>query len=253
MVRNAAFLLQQRYGRENLTFLTCTLPSIETTKQYEIALKWPEVVRKFGQAVKRLLIAAGLSGTIVGCTEIQSKRYAKEGGMPLHLHLVMVGKKPGGGWSVSAEQWRALWRNTLMNEVGGLDSVSFSSSIDCQRVKKDAAGYLGKYMSKGPGQLSAMVEADPGIAEFIPASWWICSLKLRRAVGARMTGGVATARKLVRDVRSGDSRVDYAAEVKVKMADGNEVVTAIVGKLSGEGRRRYAYDGSTLKRLPIQQ
>lgn len=249
MVRNAAFLIQQRYGRHNLTFLTCTIPAVSETEQYEIALAWPEIVRKFVQSVKRLLRAAGLTGSVVGCTEIQGKRYEKYGGMPLHLHLVMVGKKPGQGWAIGADQWRSLWRNALRNEVGGLDEVSFASSVDCQRVKKDAAGYLGKYMSKGPGQIAAMVEADPGIAEFIPATWWICSLKLRRAVGARMSGGQRTARRLMKDVREGDSRVEFASEVRVQLADGSTVVAAIVGKLSAEGRSRYAYDGSFLKQL----
>lgn len=248
-VRNGAFLLQQKYGRRNLTFLTCTMPSVPQTKQFEIALAWPEIVRKFGQAVKRLLVAAGLSGTFVGCTEIQGARYQKDGGMPLHLHLVMVGRKYGKGWAIDANQWRSLWRNALVNEVDGLEDVSFAASVDCQAVKKDAAGYLGKYMSKGPGQISAMVDEDPGIAVFLPATWWICSLKLRRAIGARITGGNKTAHRVIKDIRAADSRVQYAAEVKVVLADGSEVVAAIVGKLSPEGRKRYAFEEGTVRTI----
>ena len=252
MVRNGAFLLSKTYGARNLAFLTFTLPAISETDQYAVGLRWAEIVRKFVQSAKRLLQAAGLSGSVVGCTEIQGGRYQKYGGMPLHLHLVTVGKRPGGSWAISADQWRALWRNALVNEFPSMGNVDFSSSLDCQGVKQDIGSYLGKYMTKGVAELSQMVKDDPGIVDFLPSSWWICSLKLRRAVGARISGGQQSASRLFRDIVARDSRVLSSTEVKVRLSDGAEVVVAIVGKLSPEGRSRYCWDGSLLKQLQRQ-
>jgi len=239
MVRNAAFLLQQRYGKDVLGFYTFTLPPTSATAEYWLSLQWSEVVRVFLQSVKRLLEAAGLPGSYVGCTEIQLQRYRERGGMPLHLHLVCVGRRRGKAWAIHSDQWRALWRRAVVGKCADYEGVSFSSSVDTVKVNKSVEGYLGKYMSKGIAALSPMIEEDPGIVEFLPSSWWFCGVKLRRAIGARMTGGNETARKLARDIRSGDSRVEFARQVSIELPGGEKIPVALVGRLSPEGRRRY--------------
>lgn len=239
MVRNAAFLLQQRYGKDVLGFYTFTLPPTSATTEYALSLQWSEVVRVFLQSVKRLLEAAGLPGSYVGCTEIQMKRYRERGGMPLHLHLLCVGRLRGKAWAIHSDQWRALWRRAVVGRCAEYERVSFSSSVDTVKVNKSVEGYLSKYMSKGVAALSPMVVEDPGIVEFLPSSWWFCGTRLRRAIGDRMTGGNETARKLARDIRSGDSRVEFARQISVELPGGEKIPVALVGRLSPEGRRSY--------------
>lgn len=238
-VRNAAFLLQQKYGVDCLSFCTFTLPWVSESAEYAVGREWAEIIRRFNQAVGRLLNAAGLPTSYVGCTEIQEKRYESKGGLPLHMHLVFPGRLRGKTWAISADQWRALWRNAVVSRVPEYESASWAAAVDCQRVKKDAAGYLGKYMSKGVGTLSRLVEDDPGLAEFLPRSWWTCSLNLRRAIGRRIAGGNDTAAKLSRDIRAGDSRVHYSREIQIEIERGVKFTVAIIGVLSPEGRKRY--------------
>jgi hypothetical protein len=240
-VRNGAFLLEQKYGQANLTFLTCTLPQVNETAEYAVGREWSEIVRIFNQNLTRLLKAAGLPPTYVGCTEIQEKRYQERGGLPLHVHMVFPGRKPYGRWVISADQFRAQWRSAVIARCPEYATASFKASVDCQRVKSSAENYLGKYMTKGAASLSNLLSDDPGIAEFLPKSWWSCSLNLKRAIGKRLSGGNSSALKLIRDVRAKDTRVGFSAEVTVTMRDGNPLVVAVVGKLTPEGRRRYCH------------
>lgn len=241
-IRNAAYLLEQKYPLKRLGFYTFTLPPVDETSDYSAALEWAEIVRIFLQSVTRLLSAAGLSTSYVGCTEIQEGRYARHGGLPLHLHLVVVGKKAGQkGWAIHSNQWRALWRSAVMGRCPEFSSVSFAAAVDTVVVKKSAAGYLGKYMSKGVKALSGILADDPGLAEFIPRCWAHCSLKLKRAVKARIAGGNNSARNLMRDVRAGDSRVEYSREIKIELSPGEVFTAAVVGKLTAEGRRKYCH------------
>lgn len=242
MTRNAAFLLEQKYPLKRLGFYTFTIPPLDATSDYAVAKEWAEIVRIFLQSVTRLLAAAGLPTSYVGCTEIQEGRYARYGGLPLHLHLVVVGKaRINGPWALHSDQWRALWRSAIIARCPEFSGVSFKASVDTEALKKTAAGYLGKYMSKGAEDLGKILKDDPGLAEFMPRSWSHCSLKLRRAVGARISGGRDSARKLMRDVRSGDTRVDFAKEIRIEMSPGVVVPVAVVGVLSAEGRRKYCH------------
>lgn len=242
MTRNAAFLLENKYPLKRLGFYTFTLPRVSETSDYVAAREWAEIVRVFLQSVTRLLSAAGLPTSYVGCTEIQEGRYARYGGLPLHLHIVVVGKQLNRrNWAIHSDQWRALWRSAVVGRCPEFSKISFSASVDTVALKKSASGYLGKYMSKGVQALGAILADDPGLAEFMPRSWSHCSLKLRRAVGARIAGGNDSARALMRDIRAGDTRVDYSREIRIELAPGEVLSVAVVGVLSPEGRRKYCH------------
>ena len=240
-IRNGAFLLERKYRQGNLTFLTCTLPLVSETAEYNAGREWAEIVRIFNQSIVRLLAAAGLPASYVACTEIQEKRYRERGGLPLHLHMVFPGRKPFSGWAISADQFRGCWYNAVTARCPEFKGKNFGASVDCQAVKRSAENYLGKYMTKGAASLSNILREDPGIAEFLPRSWWSCSRLVKDAIALEITGGLDTAMKLARDVRAGDSRIGFSAEVKITMADGNEIPVAIVGKLTAEGRARYCW------------
>lgn len=248
-VRNAAFLLQKKYGRENLTFLTCTLPWLSETDEYEVGREWAEIVRIFNQSLGRLLAAAGLPKTYVGCTEIQMKRYMERGGLPLHLHIAFPGRKRFKSWAISCDQLRAIWRNAVKARCPQYEFCQWGASVEAQMVKKDVEGYLGKYLTKGVATLGALTEDDPGLAEFLPRAWWCCSLNLKAAIAKRVAGGNKTARKILQDIRSGDTRIAFSRVVELQMADGVVVPVAIIGKLSPEGRNTYGWRESRVNAL----
>lgn len=235
-VKNGCFLLERKHGRQVLSFLTCTIPG-DACQSLEAGREWAEIVRQFLQSLRRLLKAAGLPGSIVGVTEIQMKRYRERGGMPLHLHLVFQGRKPGGPWSISISQFDALWRRAVTNRVESLAATSFASACNVQRVKQSAEGYLGKYLSKGASALAAVLKDDPAIAEFLPRSWWFCSQSLKRAIVKATVAGSERAEQLYRQMNREAAIFDFVREVAVEMPDGATVAVAMVGRLNGFGRR----------------
>lgn len=248
-IRNAAFLLEQRYGRDRLSFLTVTLPGAKESDQYHAGLEWPEICRQFFQSLGRLLSAAGLPATFCACTEVQTERYERHGGLPLHLHVVFPGRKPFKSWAIATAQFDSLWRNAVLSRCPEFAEHSFASACQVQRVKKSAEGYLGKYMSKGADAVGRLLADDGGLIEFLPSTWWNCSLNLRRAIGRRITGGNTSGRALARDIRAGDTRIQFSKVIEVTIADGTSLPVAIVGRLSPEGRARYCWrEGGVLGR-----
>nr|CRY96816.1 hypothetical protein [uncultured prokaryote] len=241
-VRNGAFLLEKTYDTRTLVFLTLTLPPVSSTAEYHVGVEWAEIVRRFCQSLRRLLRAAGLPGSYVGCSELQLKRYQERGGLPLHLHLVFKGRREGQrGWAVDASQYRALWARSVIDRVPAYSDCNWKASVDCQGLKSSAEGYIGKYMSKGVGTLAAILKDDPGLAEFMPSSWWVCSTNLRRAIGHRITGGNATALKLRAAIAARDTSISHASEIRVELKDGTKAIVALVGRLSPEGRYSHCW------------
>lgn len=178
LVRNTAYLLQKKYGRKRLSFLTLTVPPLGDDGERKVCDSWSDIVRLFGQWLKRSLRERGLPESYVGVTEIQEKRWRNRGEVGLHLHIVFVGRKTvGDGWSFSPGDFRGRWCQLLSHVVGY--SVRSSSVENLQMVKKSASGYLGKYMSKGVMIVGEIAEAKG--EEYIPKAWYTCSIGLKRA------------------------------------------------------------------------
>lgn len=179
LVRNSAFLLQTRYTNRCLSFLTLTMPPMSRDEYICIASQWSEIVRKVVQEIGRELKRYGLSGNVVGVTEIQSKRLERKWGLGLHLHLVFQGRKRFNvPWAIDPIWFRECWLRMLSQAVGR--RVVSSSCENIKMVKRNAGAYLGKYLTKGKQVIGQVVE-EYG-AECVPSSWYTCSLNLRHAV-----------------------------------------------------------------------
>ena len=118
-VRNAAEAIQQRWGKSNCTFATVTLPSLDDDDYRAVLENWAELVRQFMQMMKRHLVSSGLPGVMVGVVEIQTKRMRREKRfLPLHLHFVFVGRRPGRSWMVTPLMVREYWSRAIRNASG---------------------------------------------------------------------------------------------------------------------------------------
>lgn len=183
LVRNAAYLLQLRYGKERLSFVTLTLPTCTPEELATIAAQWSHIVRVYIQELKRELERNGLYSGTVGVTEVQEKRLKRRGELGLHLHLVHVGRasrrKP---WAIDSSWHREVWGGIIQRILGR----DFDRrALECvQAVESSAAGYLGKYMTKGVNTIGEIVETYG--PDCVPSSWYTCTNSLRDAVKSKV-------------------------------------------------------------------
>jgi hypothetical protein len=182
MVRNGAYLLEKRVGRRLLTFFTATLPdsaadALEAAGE-DGAKLYAEADRQIMQYISRKLEAAGIQPDIVGCVEVQPRRWERYGKVALHSHYVFQGKLPDGDWIIDKDDIRNQW-NKILTNVCAVEVESLASTR-VEQVKKSAENYLAKYMSKSGKMAESIVEAGKG--HLLPSHWWHCSLALRKVI-----------------------------------------------------------------------
>jgi len=183
MVESAATILEESIGKQNLSFITCTLPSLEPAELIELTNLWSELSRQFLQRLRRLMESKGLNpDNYVYCTEIQEKRYLNRGEIAPHFHILIQGKFPNGHWLIHYDELAYEWEQSLSHFLGR--PVDCSSATRIERIRKSAANYLGKYMSKG-GPIIDLIKEN-GYADILPLSWWGASLCLKRQVKRRV-------------------------------------------------------------------
>lgn len=183
-VRNACILLEQRYTKKRLGFCTCTLPALPPEVQRVINGHWGEVTRRFYQKLRRIAAKRNRAFIHVGVTEIQEKRFRKYGVPVPHLHFVYVcSDTPGGQYLMSIKDMWQAW-NSSIRQVCKLfvpdlcmDAIDRTGSVHGQRIQKSAAGYLGKYLTKGGAVLEAMQKN--GWLEF-PRQWWTACMQCKK-------------------------------------------------------------------------
>lgn len=184
-VRDCAGILQERHGAKHLTFATLTLPPSALVP--EVLQHWSEIVRKLRQWFVYQLEKHDLPPSVLGVVEVQEARQRSVGLMPcLHLHFVFVGRKKYGSWVVTPSDIDKYWCSLLQQYTKS--EINVASSCQLKRVEKDAAGYLGKYMSKGAKALQGI---DPS---YLPSSWVVITrdlLEARKKATIRCEGSVA--------------------------------------------------------------
>lgn len=236
MVRSALYLMQLMWGKWNLAFLTCTVPSLDYRKMKLLASRWGEVVRRYQQELKRELERSEIDTDIVLVTEIQEKRYRETGEVAPHLHIVFRGRKSrGDDWAVSKERARVLWENVLSAVLKR--KIEAPASTRIESIRKNVENYLSKYMSKGGEIIKEIV--NNGEKNELPAAWWGMTNTLRKRVKAGCKPISEDIKKIIYDQReelksSGIIKWFHVVTVDLVETSG-EILTipvALVGKLS---------------------
>ena len=147
-IRNAVHILEEQYGKDQLSFLTLTLPDLSRDGLALCCANWDTMVNLFTKWLRKQLASSLLDLEYVYCTEIQPGRLKNRGEYAPHLHIVFRGKAyKKQPWAVSWLECRNAWAAIISKFVS--ESFDTRALENIQRIKKSAARYLSKYMSKG--------------------------------------------------------------------------------------------------------
>jgi hypothetical protein len=179
-VRNACFLIERDAPRKSVTFATVTLPDSLSDEQLKRAhVGWGTIVEHYTRELRRVLVACGLSGKVVGVSEVQPKRYESTGIPFLHAHFVFQGRARGKSWQLTPSKHDEIWERALKNVVGDF-AGGVASACQLEVVRKSASQYLSKYMSKGGEMIDEI--ASGYFADWLPKRWYHLSRKLLNSI-----------------------------------------------------------------------
>lgn len=238
MVRSGSALLEKSYGIDCLSFITCTIPG-NPSDTAAVAKDWGRVTNRFMVSLRRELAGLGMPDYVIGCTEIQEQRFLATGGMPLHLHLVVVGRKTARShWKLQASRLRELWGRAVCSVPGVSQELEFGASCDIQKVKKSAAAYLGKYLSKGSASVEAIRTQTPELIDLLPSQWWLCSRAMRVAVLQHVAYGSTHAEAIDQMMQSKRRELFFrwVANVPILDAQGGKITSVTCYSLSEAGK-----------------
>lgn len=177
-VKDAATLLEKEHGRNQLSFITHTIPDHAITYVHE---NWTKIVANLRRRYIRALKRAGLSEDIVMVSEYQEERFKKQGNAVLHLHIVLQGRTRYGHWKYSKEYYKQCWRECCQEYSNQReDDGKWNAASRIESIRKSCSNYLGKYMSKGVQAIDSIRAVCPDA--YIPPSWHVLSQRLRIAV-----------------------------------------------------------------------
>ena len=179
MVRNACYLLERDVDKRFLTFATVTLPPLPETQLRELHQKWHKVIDAYRREIRRELRRSGLSGELVGVTEIQPKRYASTGYPILHGHFVWVGRNRGCDWAIKPATHDSIWARAIAVALPNTD-IDVSKACKMLPVKGSTESYLSKYMSKGGESISEVLR--DGFEDWMPKQWWSLTRSLSKRI-----------------------------------------------------------------------
>lgn len=176
LVTNCVAYMEERYGKDQLTFLTLTLPRVTDEELAAIQDNWADILHRTTELLSEALKRKGLPGEIVGAVEIQPQRFERTGQEVPHLHLVFVGRHRKKTWALTPKMIRNIWSKQCQKRIER--QLNWNAAVDVRRVVKSAGRYLAKYLSKG----STTGTSDPctGEVKSFVASWYVASLSLRR-------------------------------------------------------------------------
>lgn len=177
-IRDASIILERMFGKENLSFLTVTIPTMPLADHIKIIANWSEVVRRYMERLRKLILERCGSDLFLCVTELQEERGDRENNIYPHLHIVFPGR--GNRWSkwiISKDEARELWAKSLKSILKYTPDCKAATRIE--KIKYSLEHYLAKYMSKGSKTLES-VKAQ-GLEEYIPKSWLYMSDDLRKA------------------------------------------------------------------------
>jgi len=175
VVCGSATLLENRVGRQNLSFLTLTVPNLTDEKLIECRSKWPAMIHHFLVKLRRALQPKGIKLEYVMVHEIQEKRCRKTGQAYPHSHLVIRGRlSKRHPWGITPTWLSEAWSEVLIENLRL--SPNQTSRTGLEQVRYSVSAYLAKYLSKGSS--FSMPQDHANLEEPLLPSWYGLSRSL---------------------------------------------------------------------------
>lgn len=243
VVRNAGFLMEERFGKGILQMGTLTIPSLDEPCMLVICSNWALLQKRFFEKCKRRYAKYHRPWMYVSVTEIQPRRWSQYNECGLHIHFLCPSYFLGlhGCYTLDDNWVRNAWRECLSNLLathfpdGFRDDMLPAPNYRREKVKKSAAAYLGKYMSKG-SDICLEVCKDLG-EEWLPSQWWSCSSNLKKWLKSRIINSWGhTAEMLMNICRREDSAyLLYSTSVEIESLLGGVRIIGYSGRLTAYG------------------
>lgn len=177
-IRNSVYLLEKDYGKDQLSFLTLTLPNLSTDELSACCERWQDMTDQMLKWLRKRLQSKGIEFEYVYCTEIQSKRLQLRGEYAPHLHIIFRGRNGRkASWAIAPKMVRQAWSGIIGGVINHRDFRT-DALENLQRIKFSAARYLSKYLSKGS---CSIAKAESGTAvQRLRTQWGGMARKLSR-------------------------------------------------------------------------
>lgn len=229
LVKDAATLLQEKYGKKHLAFVTHTIPTRFIT---EIHQNWTKILHNLRRRYIRSLQKAGLSKEIVMVTEYQEDRLATSGQAVLHVHIVFQGRHKRQSWAYDVEHYKQHWKECCENYISNASSdAEWNAATRVEGIRKSCSSYLAKYMSKGVATLNHILSIDA--LAYIPSSWHVLTQRLRVEVrqNTRHFEGTSAEELFEYLTQNAVELLKFNRYVKVLTTDGREICVGWYGDL----------------------
>jgi hypothetical protein len=234
LARNGCLLLERDHHKSTLCFLTLTLPPAVANASSQ---GFKHAVKVFYKWLSRRLGSARLDDRWVSVSEVQEKRLITHEQFALHEHVVFQGRTRYRPWAVAIEEFQDAWNRALEAGYGiVIPEDQKKNSIDVEGVRKSAAAYLGKYMSKGVATVKALIEK--GHAERLPSTWVHRSKSMLQSYRAAIVklSGERCERLMKLIEQDWILHVRWFQDIVIKTGDGHEIAWGRAGYLTPAGQ-----------------
>lgn len=208
VIESACCCLENKYGKNRLGFGTLTLPELSDGRMAWLSQEIGVLVKRFFEWYKRECERIGSPTEVIYVIELHPQRSMRQRQYIPHIHFVYVCRNAQQAikWRerkfyITADKFRKAWRRIIINSLArykekykdySLVCWKQGMEVDTQVIRKSAAGYLAKYMSKGGKFLIKLQEkvikkTENGIEFALPKQWWGYSKGMKKCVDESIT------------------------------------------------------------------
>lgn len=244
IVRNAGFLMEEKLSKNILQMGTLTIPSFDEEIMLVICSNWAQLQKRFFEKCKRRYEKYRRPWMYVSVTEIQPRRWGQYRECGLHIHFIAPSYFLGlhGMYTLDDNWVREAWRQCISDLLsrkfpdGFRDDMLPTPNYRREKIKKSAAAYLAKYMSKG-AEICQEVVSDLG-EEWLPSQWWSASSNLKNWIKKRTIHTSGFLAPLLMELCYYDSEVHlhYSAPIRIETAVRGLRTIGYAGRLTEYGR-----------------